>query len=308
MSNTNITLFENPDLCTLSTCPLSLANVDYDPSLWGNLLLLALFGAVMICQIGMGIRYRTWSYLIAMTGGLILEVIGYVARVQMHYNPFTQNPFLMYLVCLTIAPAFLSAAIYLCLSRIIIAYGESISYFRPRTYTVLFITCDIIALLLQAAGGGIASSANTKSLTDIGINIMVAGVSWQVFSLALFGALCCDFVIRVRGAPPSSLNVQFEDLRRRKSFYYFIFALVVATVTIFVRSVFRCAELSGGFHGPLANDEVTFMVLEGAMISIAVIALTVFHPGWVWKELWSQAVWHLRSSNDGDMEEKGPST
>lgn len=50
-------------------------------------------------------------------------------------------------------------------------------------------------------------------------------------------------------------------------------------MTIFVRSVFRVAELSEGFDGKLANNEVTFMILEGAMIAIAGICLTALHPG-----------------------------
>ena len=44
-----------------------------------------------------------------------------------------------YLICVTIASVFLTAAIYLCLARIVIVYGENLSIFRPRTYTILFI-------------------------------------------------------------------------------------------------------------------------------------------------------------------------
>lgn len=205
-----------------------------------------------------------------------------------------------YLVCLTIAPAFLSAAIYLCLSRIVVAYGEQVSRFRARTYTIVFISCDFLALLLQAAGGGIASSADTKDMSDIGINIMVAGVSWQVASLALFVAMCTDLALRVRRSPQYRLNGQFDYLRHTKQFQYWLLALVVATVTIFIRSVFRCAELSGGFHGPLANNEVTFMILEGAMISIAVISISVFHPGWVWQGQWNEAQWKVRGAKGGE--------
>lgn len=200
-----------------------------------------------------------------------------------------------YLVCLTLGPAFLSAAVYLCLSRIVIAYGEKIPLFRARTYTILFITCDFIALLLQAAGGALASIADDKETIDIGINIMIAGVSWQVFSLALFGVLCAQFAWKVRNAPAFQLNIHFAGLREARSFQMFLWSLGVATLTIFIRSVFRCAELSEGFDGPMANDEVTFMVLEGAMICVAVIALTVFHPGIVWKGQWHDAVWHVRS-------------
>ena len=44
-----------------------------------------------------------------------------------------------YLICITIAPVFITASIYLCLARIIVVYGEHLSRFRPRFYTITFI-------------------------------------------------------------------------------------------------------------------------------------------------------------------------
>jgi hypothetical protein len=65
-------------------------------------------------------------------------------------------------------------------------------------------------------------------------------------------------------------------------------ALSLATICIFVRSVFRVAELSEGFGGKLANQEVTFMILEGAMIVVACLSLTVLHPGIVFEKYWEK--------------------
>lgn len=56
-------------------------------------------------------------------------------------------------------------------------------------------------------------------------------------------------------------------------------ALAVATITIFVRSTYRVAELQQGFHGALANNEVGYMIAESLMIITATAALTAFHPG-----------------------------
>jgi RTA1 like protein len=98
---------------------------------------------------------------------MLTEVIGYIARIAIHSNPFLKTNFLMYLVTLTIAPAFLSASIYLCLARIVVVYGEEASRFKPRTYTVVFCTGDFLALLLQAVGGAIASDATSTSAVSI---------------------------------------------------------------------------------------------------------------------------------------------
>ncbi|KAJ0422982.1 RTA1 like protein-domain-containing protein [Aspergillus carlsbadensis] len=295
---TNQTLIENPDLCTIDTCPLSMASVEYRPVLWGNILFMAIFGVAALIHIGLGIRYKTWTFMVAMVLGLVGEVVGYVGRVNLWDNPFNGDAFLEYLVSLTIAPAFLTAAIYLTLSRIVVCYGEKISYFKPRTYTITFITFDFIALLLQAIGGAIASTADDddRSGTDLGVNIMIAGLAWQVASLMIFTAMAGNFFWRVRKAAGADFNMDFEALRNGAYFKSSIYGLGVATLVIFVRSVFRCAELSEGFDGHLANDEVTFMILEATMIAISVICLTVFHPGLVWKGQWAQAVWHTRSS------------
>ena len=50
----------------------------------------------MLLQLGLGIRYRTWGFLGGMFGGLVLEIVGYISRIQLHFNPFAKNPFLMY--------------------------------------------------------------------------------------------------------------------------------------------------------------------------------------------------------------------
>lgn len=169
--------------------------------------------------------------------------------------------------------------------------------FRPKLYTFVFIAFDVIALILQATGGGIAASATAFSSTQkSGIDIMVAGVAWQVVALAIFAALAADYWLRVtrRDCQAYQMSLAFENVRSRRAFQpFFLIALCLSGVFIFIRSVFRCAELSDGFNGALANNEVTFMVLEGAMIILASGLLTVFHPGLVMgAEGWSSSSWN----------------
>lgn len=166
----NVTLLEDPDLCTLQTCDLTLGQLDYIPNLAGNTLYAALFGLFIIAQIGLGVRYKTWGYMTALICGLVLEIIGYAGRIMMHNNIFDHNNFLIYLICLTIAPAFLAAGIYLCLSRVVAVYGAGLSRWKPRTYTLVFCSCDFFSLLLQAIGGALASTADTDSSVSLNCN------------------------------------------------------------------------------------------------------------------------------------------
>ena len=61
------------------------------------------------------------------------------------------------------------------------------------------------------------------------------------------------------------------------------------------------AELSEGFGSALANDQVTFMILEGGLISIACIVLTVLHAGPAFKTTWNTANFKLRKPDAAKM-------
>lgn len=234
----------------------------------------------------------------------------------MHFNPFNSNSFLIYLVALTIAPAFLSAAIYLCLSRIVIVYGTHLSPVRPGIYTIIFCTCDFISLLLQAVGGGIAASTKKVDLLNTGKNVMLAGLGFQVGSLVLFSGAAGYFFFRV-WSNQDSWNQRYLTLIGSRRFKAFLIGLVVATVTIFIRSVYRCVELSGGFQGKLfTKDEALFMVLEGVMIVFAGSCLTAFHPGISFQGSWRDVndTFHHRSeaeklmkagTSDASLAERG---
>ena len=299
----NLTLLIDPTLCNLTTCDLTLATFDYIPSLGGNAFYCAIFGVYLILNVYLGFRHKTWGYMVAMFFGLVGEIIGYIGRILLHNNPFdpTGNNFLIYIVCLTISPAFLSAAIYLCLGRIVVAYSESISRFKPRTYTLIFCGCDLFSLVLQAAGGGIASTANTYSSQQTGINTMLAGLCFQVASIFIFVVLSLEYAWRLY-KNPMSWETTHAPLYNSKLFQTFLWGLALATLTIFTRSIFRVAELSGGFHGSLANNEISFMILEGAMIVIASTCLTLLHPGIAFQGAWADANFNFRGRKGSDLE------
>jgi len=310
LANFNQTLLLHTSLCTLSTCPLvldgkQLAHLTYLPNLGGNEFYIAIFVILILLQTAFGIRYRTWGYWIGMFGGLLCEIIGYIARIMMNSNPFSTSNFIMYLVCLTIGPAFLTASIYLCLSRIIIIYCESAARFRARYYTYFFIFCDVVSLVLQAAGGGITSGATTVATDQMGKNLLIAGLAFQVASLTVFAILCADLVIAFHKVPESACNPEFVGLRKSKKLRYWFCSLSASVLFIYIRSCFRVAELSQGFKGTLANSEITFMILEGAMIVLATLLLTVLHPGLVLgRGGWAAA--DFRRLMGGEIEMKKP--
>jgi hypothetical protein len=97
----NLTIANNSDtLCTLQICPLSLAHIDYLPNLGGNLLYTVVFGLALVAQVAITVRYKIWGFGCAIFMGLLLEILGYAARIQMRSNPFIKGPFLQYVSAL----------------------------------------------------------------------------------------------------------------------------------------------------------------------------------------------------------------
>lgn len=80
-------------------------------------------------------------------------------------------------------------------------------------------TCDLISLILQAAGGAITSIAEEQSLRDTGVNIMIAGLVFQVVSLVVFSILAIVYGVRVlRGRRLHSPTQERPTSWMRRSF------------------------------------------------------------------------------------------
>jgi hypothetical protein len=196
----------------------------------------------------------------------------------------------MQICCLTIAPAFVAGGIYLCLRRIVYAFGPANSRITPEAYTRIFIPCDFLSLVLQALGGGMASTAShQKKSVKPGDNIMVAGLSFQVFTLLIFMLVSTDFALRTwrrtkAMGTEAALDPVYAKLRASFAFRGFVGALTLATLCVFIRSVFRVIELSEGWNGSLIKKQKLFIVLEGVMVTIAIVSLMLFNPAFCFRE------------------------
>ncbi|KAF2397974.1 RTA1-domain-containing protein [Trichodelitschia bisporula] len=278
------------EACTLETCPLKLSYWAYQPSQPANGLFAALFGLSLLASVLQGLFARRWiGFTVAMCSGSVLELLGYIGRYLSYDDPFNETWFLLQIITLTIAPAFYAAGIYFCLRRIVTTFGASNSVIPPAWYPRIFIPCDVFSLLLQAAGGGLASSATHSGKNPTaGNNIMIAGLSFQVATLAVFIALASLFGARtwkrVRAMGEAALDPAHRALRESVRFQGFLTALAFATLCVFTRSVYRVAELSEGWTGHLIETQRYFIGLEGAVLVVGILGLNVFHPGWCFRE------------------------
>jgi hypothetical protein len=99
-------------------------------------------------------------------------------------------------------------------------------------------------------------SSDSSGSDQAGVDIGLAGLSFQVFTLVIFVLLAGDYLIRFRRS-----GSQKYTPRRLKVFLAFLAASIVF---ILVRCVYRIDELSDGYQGSLIHNEGLFYGLESA--------------------------------------------
>ncbi|KAJ5519754.1 hypothetical protein N7463_000207 [Penicillium fimorum] len=266
-------------------CPVEGTIYGYAPGTVFSVEFCIIFGVCSMIQIGQIIKWRLWSFSIAVVLGSSTEVIGYFGRILLHNNPYSPAGFKTQLCTLTIAPAFWSAAIYLTLKHGVNIFGQQHSILRAKWYPYIFVTCDIISLILQGVGGALAAAGKTQYVNDIGSNIMLAGIVWQVITLTIFGVMSGHFLLRIKGAPKDGMTIEARRVWRSRNFWVFFWGILVAFFTTYVRCIYRIAEMSGGWKNPIMQDEIDFTILESIMCAIAVIALCITPPGYYFPQM-----------------------
>jgi hypothetical protein len=134
----------------------------------------------------------------------------------------------------------------------IVHLDRSLSRFSPKLLYWIFIPCDIVSLALQAGGGGASSQSSGGNRTSV--NVTLAGLSFQVFTLLCFIALSADYLVRYF----RQNSLRATD-RRVKLFLFF---LALGIFLILLRCAYRIDELSGGYFGPLFHEQGPFIGLE----------------------------------------------
>jgi len=214
----------------------------------------------------------------AMLLGCIDEILGYVGRILLWQNPWNHAGFIMQIVLITIGPVFFSAAIYVLLYQIVNYISVKHSRFPPKVFYYTFIPCDIISLILQAVGGAMSSSSNGSS--NVGVNIALAGLAFQVATLVVFILLTVDYFVRSRSV------WRYGDIHLPRQFKIFVGFIAFATILILIRCCYRVYELSEGYSrtSKSLRDQDLFIGLESIMVILAAFALIIAHPGPVFSE------------------------
>ncbi|KAF6827379.1 hypothetical protein CMUS01_09033 [Colletotrichum musicola] len=271
----------------------------------------AAFTLALFLQIWLGWRSKAWSFATYLGLGTIFELASYAARIVLANNPWIFGAFVVQMLFLLLGPTLVAASISVTFKHLVLHYGREWSVLRPRLYPWVFVGTDFISILIQAVGGAVAAFATSGSeenmqLADVSSALLVTGVVFQVANMVICGGLMLIYLWRRRrglasrsggsvreessgseAVSPGSKAVRPDGEKKLK---IFIIAITVAYVAIVIRCIYRVPEMAGGWGNDLQKDEVTFLVLDGAMILVAVWLLTIFHPAFYFPSLGKKKV------------------
>ncbi|KIO22638.1 hypothetical protein M407DRAFT_27826 [Tulasnella calospora MUT 4182] len=260
----------------------------YIPTLWICVLFVVLYSLTSAAHLGQATYYRMWWLFPTMVIGGVGEIIGWAGRTWSSRNYFSDNAFYMNICCTIIAPSFMTAAMFIMMGRIIGLVGEEYSRLRPRTYSILFISADFAALVIQAVGGATAASADTSSGSETGGNIMVAGIIVQMAAITIYCIIQGDYLWRVLtdrpvNSAPSGAGTPRSDIegvsntvtlekeaasgraRLTPNIKNMVLGLGIATVFVYIRSIYRTIELLGGWNGAVFVNERLFSTYKSLL-------------------------------------------
>lgn len=116
------------------------------------------------------------------------------------------------------APVFFSAYCYAVLGSAIHKLGAQYSVLPANWYFIVFITADIISLVLQAIGGGqAAASASDHAPTQTATNIMVVGIIFQLVTMGVFILLGVDFCLRAATGRSYAVRLRMLEKQGRRA-------------------------------------------------------------------------------------------
>ncbi|GAA5934390.1 hypothetical protein JCM3775_000345 [Rhodotorula graminis] len=254
-------------VCTDPTCQYG-----YRPSISLGVVFLVLFALTGLAHLGQVLYARRYWWMMFMVVGCLLEILGWAARLWAHWEPLSFDAYVMQICCLIIGPTFFSAALYWAGGIIIEHVARDKSWLSGKWFKTAFLTADVVSLVVQAVGGGMAGSAvgtNNEQQSENGSNIMLAGIVIQLAVMVFYVVYMAVWYCRAR----SAVTQQGTRLQ------LMLLAMFAASVAIIVRGCYRTPELEEGFSGWIAQQQI-WQLFDAIPIVFASVVLNVIHPHW----------------------------
>ncbi|KAI0724209.1 RTA1-domain-containing protein [Cerioporus squamosus] len=223
-----------------------------------------------------------WRYggrcMLSMLIGEFTWAVGFGVRFGLHVDPDSQGKYIAYYLFIVLSPCAFIASEYMLMGRLA-RYIKSNKHLliRPQRITIVFVASDITTFLVQAAGALLSISKNQK-LSKTGEHIFLAGLALQLASFAFFVLVSLRFLYRVKTREPNTWAMD-ADKPWHRDWRSLSYVLLISSVGILIRCIYRVIELSQGYRGHLATTEAFFYGLDSLPLFVAVAVYTPFWPG-----------------------------
>ncbi|KIR43653.1 integral membrane protein [Cryptococcus deuterogattii 99/473] len=206
--------------------------------------------------------------------GAWFEGVGFVLRVLMRDNLHSLNLYIVANLFIILAPCAFLAGDYIVFGRLVqfLEANHHIRPFKARQISRIFIASDIsvITFLIQGSGGGLSASSSTGS-AELGAHLFLAGIAIQMVSFIFFSCVWITFGIRVFSGD--------KQLWHREGWKPLYFALGFTCICFIIRSIYRTAELAGGYISYLSTHEGYFLGLDSLPLLLGIATYVFFWPG-----------------------------
>ncbi|CAK7243923.1 MAG: hypothetical protein STHCBS139747_005455 [Sporothrix thermara] len=176
-------------------------------------------------------------------------------------------------------------------SRLVRAvHGEHLSLIPIRWTTRIFVCLDFFFLSIQSDGGGLLAKEKT---TQIGTDIIIAGLILQVLAFLAFMACCIVFHRRFGATQELSPSRRFTNDSQQSTgenvlndgtpttalpWRGCLYMLYATSIAVLARNLYRIVEFVMGTDGYLQAHEWPVYALDGGFMLIVMIVFYIWHP------------------------------
>ncbi|RYP76922.1 hypothetical protein DL771_001475 [Monosporascus sp. 5C6A] len=276
--------------CDFNRCLVSSSPYGYRPSALASGIFVGLFSLTLVGCLAIAAtvsRGRWLHFTVPVCIACVFEIIGHGSRIASWSDPWDVWRFIVSTTFLTVAPAFVAAAIHIIIAKTVPVLGTEHSLVEPSHHEKLLVV-DGLGLVLQAAGLAASFSSLDLDLSTgvgmVGGALVVTGLVVQLLSLSVSGALFGAVLFRASATARERYHDQagpgnLAPLGARVK--ALVAVLVISLVSIAVRGLYAVIAAASRFGvGGFARNEALFAGFDGLMVSQAVVGLVAVHPAY----------------------------
>ncbi|KAI5863234.1 RTA1-domain-containing protein [Durotheca rogersii] len=274
----------------------------YDPSEAAAAVFCALFGLSLIYSTFMVIRTGAWVWTVQLVA-ILMEVVGYVSRIASAQRTDSLDLYAVQFCVIILAPVLMAGVVYVVFGRIVFHVVPEqerttrLLWVPARWITPIFVTFDIVSLVIQLLGAIVVSSTkatdeNAVGKLETGKNVALVGLAVQMAAFGLFSVIAVRFHFTSKRFE-ASLRPGLEGSREGKKaavilrpsreinphWRHLLYVINGSCLLILARSIFRIVEFAEGPSGRVMQEEYFMYVLDTLPMFLVVFSFTIFFPG-----------------------------